>query len=854
MNLSQRLALSGATALLSLAAASTANAQNTAPAVIQAEGLEEIVVTTRKLSEKLMDVPISIAAFSAEDIKERGIQNLDDVARATPGLTFSNMMGSMFPSPVIRGFAPVDIRGENNTAIFVDGVYISGKYGMNFSQLDIERIEVVKGPQAALYGRNAFSGAINYITAKPTDTFQGSTEVQAGSHGKALAQLSISGPLVPGVLRGRISLGYDTFDGSYENQYSGLGEGANIGGYTNETVSSSLLWTPTDKFEAELGLYYSDDSVDNPAIFPITANCEDLNSQLTTPTTRVAYGNYCGTLPSPGRKGLTTGPQATGEERDVTRGHLSLKWDTDYGTVSSLTGYSEANRPTYYFDGNRNTGGDVYSYIAAPTVPVLGGAFQGGQLKRFAAPFLFKGAGDFTDEWSEELRFASDPQKNLRYSFGVNYYETHLDNGTDGTFALVPLPSDLATLCYSCAPAGGTGLYYDPTTAFSGPGGLGAAVFGNYFNGNGGSFNAVQRISYDTKAPSVFGSMDYSFTEQLTGRVEGRYTDEKRSVDHDAYALAQEQSFKIKNYNATLNYKPLPNWMVYGSYGHAEKSGGFDIKTVQFTAGVNTGVAVDFDVEKSDGFELGFKSRLWDNRLSLEASVYRYDWTDIVIPQILTAVQNPGTGTLAPIVVPVAFNSNGGDATNQGIEISVTAQLAEHLSGNLSGSYIDATYDDAVIISFKDFPSYSPTGDVSGNEMLRTSKYQYSAGLAWKAPLYNDIDWSLRGDLASRYKQYADTTNQTYTPTLTTLNMAIGLNGEKWVAELWGHNLTNEDGAGSAQRDVYFSNSLPDGTTFGTPPGTTPAGGTGKNTSYAWRYSGAYLPLREYGLTLRYKF
>jgi outer membrane receptor protein involved in Fe transport len=146
--------------------------------------LEEVVVTARKSSESLLDVPLAITAFTAEAIEARGIANLDDVASFTPGLTFSNVLGDFLPAPVIRGVAPIDIFGELNTAIFFDGVFVSGREGINFNQLDLERIEVVKGPQASLYGRNAFSGAINYVSAKPGDVFKSRATLTAGRGGQ----------------------------------------------------------------------------------------------------------------------------------------------------------------------------------------------------------------------------------------------------------------------------------------------------------------------------------------------------------------------------------------------------------------------------------------------------------------------------------------------------------------------------------------------------------------------------------------------------------------------------------------------------------------------------------------------
>ena len=238
------LATALATSLLLIAGA-PAQAQDSANRADEIT-LEEVVVTARKQSEQLLDVPLAITAFTAEAIEARGIKNLDDVAALTPGLTFSNVIGEFLPAPVIRGVAPIDIFGELNTAVFIDGIYVSGREGINFSQLDLERIEVVKGPQAALYGRNAFSGAINYVSARPTDKFSLKTELTAGNDGKQLGSIMVSGPIIAGVLRGRAALLRDEWDGSYENQWSGAGGKSDIGGYKFTTFNGALIWSPSE--------------------------------------------------------------------------------------------------------------------------------------------------------------------------------------------------------------------------------------------------------------------------------------------------------------------------------------------------------------------------------------------------------------------------------------------------------------------------------------------------------------------------------------------------------------------------------------------------------------------------------
>jgi iron complex outermembrane receptor protein len=219
----QTLKLSSASAVALL----TAVAFTATEAAAQQLRIEEIIVTSRKQEESILDVPLAITAFSAAQIEAAGINDLGDIANFTPGLTFSNLLGEFLPTPVIRGVAPTDVFGENNAAVFVDGVYIAGREGLNFSQLDVERIEVIKGPQSAVYGRSSFSGAINIITARPGDEFAGKAELTFGNDGQIKAMGSVSGPVVAGKLGVRLAAIYDSFDGSYENQNP---TGPNIGG------------------------------------------------------------------------------------------------------------------------------------------------------------------------------------------------------------------------------------------------------------------------------------------------------------------------------------------------------------------------------------------------------------------------------------------------------------------------------------------------------------------------------------------------------------------------------------------------------------------------------------------------
>ncbi|MDW8258029.1 MAG: TonB-dependent receptor [Gammaproteobacteria bacterium] len=784
--------------------------------------VDEVVVTARRAEERLLDVPLAVTAFTTEQIESQGIRNLDDIAALTPGLTFSNLIGEFLPVPVIRGVAPVNIFGENNAAIFVDGIYVSGREGLNFSQLDLQEINIVKGPQAALYGRNAFSGAINYVTAKPTSELRGKAEAQIGNDGKALGQFSVSGPVLGERLQGRLAVAYDRWDGSYTNR---IANGPDIGGYEYKTAQASLRFATSERFEGLLSLYYSDDKIGPPAMSEVLANCENRN--LVDPMQSSKWMNYCGKLPTVNADSLAVIAGADGEDRELTRVHLNLKWNVLGGTLTSLSGYSNTEQ-SYFEDGTRGTG--IATYIYATTAPT---PTTPRPIRTFQATLKQIGLGDTTEELSQELRFTSGER--LRWSAGLYYYDTKAEGGNDGVIAAPALPSDFASFC-PC-------VMITPTLGFPTPGasaGANATFIPWFTDPLGGAFPLAVRA--DVEAYSAFGSIDYDFTERLTGRVEARWTDEsKESTTFNASGAVLrrfEDSWQIPNWRATVDFKPRTDVMFYGSIARAEKSGDFGTGTVRFVSDPNTQVTVGqpYDPEVLLAYELGFKGRFFDGRFQTEFDIFWNDWSDIVIPQVVTEVNGQ------PIVQPTSFEINAGDATVKGVEWSFVARLTPRLRINGGISLTNAEYDNARIQTFALFPSFAPDGNVSGNKILRQSEEQFTLGLGYEAPLRETLRWYLRSDLAYRGKQFADAANQIVVPEQTLLNTSIGLRGEQWQVELWGRNLTHEDAPTGAFRDVAFTNFAPN----------LPFAGGG--SFFPFRLSVSHPRLTTYGVTVRFNF
>lgn len=773
---------------------------------------DEMTVTVRKTEENLQEVPLSVTAFGQQEIQDSGIRNLYDVAAFTPGMTFSNVFGDFLPSPVIRGMAPTDIFGENNAAMFVDGVYISGRESINFSQLDIERIEVVKGPQSAMYGRNAFSGAINIISGNPGDVFESVVEGIVGNDGRLRGSATVSGPLVADTLSGRLAVTHDEWDGSYDNA-NPRGD-QNIGGYEFDTVQGKLIWTPTEAVDVSLAGYYSDDQVDPPGMVGIAANCEDRDGVLGQPAgTRMQ--NYCGTFRGIGSGDIAVIPEATGEDREVARASLTIDWDIGIGTITSLSGYGHVDHESRE-DASWNQG-DAYPWIYVNS---------GGQFSSFPSAVLRVDDGSRNDEWTQELRWISPQEQRIRYTVGLYFYSVTRKTYEPTLIAQQPLPGDFAGLCPCIGPFFPNG----PIIPF------GTGIYMPWFtpNGSAGANANLLNEKLDTSAWATFGAVDMDFTSQLTGRLELRYTDEEKKIvlPLDATVDSRKDSWDSWTGRGSLTYRLSDSTMFYASVAKGEKSGGFDseLDTV-----LDQTVVVSFDPEKNWTYEIGYKPIFLDGRVFADIAVFYIDWSEIVIPQTFEEING------MPLGIPLALSSNAGDATIKGVELSLQAALTEGLTLHLGGSWTDSEYDNAKISSFATWPSFYPDGDVSGKKMLRQSEWQGNASLTWRRSLTKAWELYSRGDVLFQGDQFVGADNESKIPSRTTVNLRLGLDSERFQVELWSENLFDEDAPTGAFRDVFFNN---------TPNGMTSTSGD----VFPWRLSVSQPRRRTWGVTGRVRF
>lgn len=351
--------------------------------------LEEIIVTARKREESLQDVPLSIDVFDEEFIAESGVNGIFELAQFTPNLSFRQSYGRTFDRPSIRGQSV--ILGANTVGLFVDGVFVAGS--LSSTPLDnVQRVEVIKGPQAALFGRATLAGAINYITKRPsTEDFEGSVTVRGAEHDEYEARFYTSGPL------GSSNNLAFTFGGrhyEYGGEYENVGPGGGtLGSEKSKSWYGSLYFAPSDNFDAFFKTNWSKDGDGHPTNMLVIEDF-DLNCFPDSPR-----GYYCGVVPNPGVMEIDNNEGVNyGIDRETLRTSLELNWSFNDYTLTSLTGWSKEDEDWLIDLGSE-----------ANELPFLRGATTAINSEQ--------------EYWSQEFRLASPVDESLRWLVGAYFYD-----------------------------------------------------------------------------------------------------------------------------------------------------------------------------------------------------------------------------------------------------------------------------------------------------------------------------------------------------------------------------------------------------------------------------------------------
>lgn len=679
--------------------------------------VDEIVVTARKREESIQDVPLSVSAITAEAIERAGIDNLADIADFTAGLVYQDFGGGGLGSPVIRGQAQTDIRSvESNVGVFLDGVFVSNRGNLEFALVDIERVEVVKGPQSALYGNNTFAGAINYVTKPATDELSGHVSATAGNAGRYDIKGGVSGSLVDGVLSGRFTASYSEFDGTVDNSIGG-----DLGGYDEKyAMTAKLEFTPGDNFDATLFWYYGQAELDPTPGFIYLNNCGGFNAQQSAVDTGrggTIFRYFCGDMFAPDQ--VTVREDVTHGNRTISSlAYLSLEWDIGDITVSSLTSagtYKSAAVVDFFYNA------------PLPTPP---------QFRLVLIP-------DFgpSKDWSQELRVQSSGNDFVNWTAGayLNQFEVR-------------------------------------------------RIFGIGFPAN--PTQIVNNLTItDSDLWAIFAGVDFSLSERIGLRIEGRHSVDQRDVWlvrlNSGAVTPLDDEFSETTFRASLDFHSSEQTMFYASVAEGAKSGGFN----------NTPLPEEqtFGPESNLVYEVGSKSSLLDGALLVNGSLFFSKWSDA---QILTPSQVVGNTNVT---------RNVGDVTTWGLEVDLTWAISENWSVLAGYAYSDPTFDDGTIDIQHDLRCATPADcglppgpdgigiDVSGQRVDRSVRQTayLSSTYSW---LFSDKEIYIRGDGSFTGEQPQRSLNLQFVPSHTIVNARAGVVFDGgWEIAVWSRNLFDEE-------------------------------------------------------------
>lgn len=781
----------GLIALLS-SVSTVALAQESAPQD-EVSRLDEIVVTARKVSERAQDAPVAVSALSAEAMERKSIEGLEDVAAQVVGFSFENYSGGL-GAPTMRGMTQTRLTNPvQNVATFLDGAYLQRSYMLDASLVSMERVEVIKGPQSATYGRNAFSGVVNYVLKEPGDVFSGNVSTTVGSDERLDYGFSVDGPIVEGVLNGLLAYGHAEFDGTWENQHAlanekGANTRGNLGGYDKDAWLAKLKFTPHDR--VSIGLTYLRNEMDNETqpnyVMGTTSPTSTVNALNCSPlpnigsTSGVENRLWCGELSSspvivPGtnrKEGIVIDPRQYGARGlaevkianveyyatdDLT---LSYQYSNTFGDVSSRGGGG--------YDPENPTLDDAAFAAMTPAQQAL----YGGYVNMVATDSQPIG---YLEGKQHDLRIVYTGFDRLRLSTGMNLWEVETAEQARTEVALKNTLNEMQTLL---------------------------------------QFTDLLRTE---EGISYFASAEYTFSDKFKVALEGRYTEETQALNDFRASVAnrnndrgyyQERDFSYFTPRFTADYKLSDTNVLYSSIGKGVKAGGFNGGPYFFASqcppsptaltcpnGMNT-AQQSYEPEENWTYEIGSKNDFFDRTLRLNVSLFYVDWSNL---QITAARHDTG---VAPGLPSPSLMANVGGVEVKGIEVEGQWMPTNNIRVDYGVSYSDATYtEDSVSFRFANAqncdgvvcPTAAQGTGIGGNQLERSPAVEAQLGLEYSDSLSNGWDWYVRGDADYRSKQYVDEFSLAWAPARTLINLRAGLTAGRYTAQVWAKNLFDEE-------------------------------------------------------------
>ncbi len=754
--------------------------------------LEDIVVTATRREANLQTIPVAVTAITGQALADNKLFSAADLANATPSFSYT-------------AFTPLDqelnIRGITNTRLdspssdpsvgtFADGVYIGRTGDYNFDFYDLERVEVIRGPQGVLLGKNVVGGALSVITAAPSQEASGEVTASYGNYSAILISGHVNGGLTD-TLSGRLSFQYRNHDGYAEDVL----HHRDLEDLDSKQLRAQLLSEPGDGWRIRGIFDYTDDSTNghnSVAVEGGTPNCETsiLSSNCTRPWSNARA--YLG-LTDP-RQGMPNSVQFQDEpirQQYLTRTAygftLDVAKDMAFATFNSLTGYRLAHTDQLYSQtamGPEALGWSVprwFDYIA-----YIDARYGARPQTSNQGAFLFEYSQTEktrAESISQEFRLTSNDDGRLDWIVGVYYKHDNVDKDdiffSENFFGSLlnnqPLANPLST-------ASGQSNWYNNGEMDS------YAIFGQlgYKFTDALKLTAGLRQTWDKKGGHVrglavatgdrFNPNDPRALTQLesvcrtpTGdRVNVPFGGQCvapnmwRFAAGEGFQTSYSASWNELTPQATLGWNVTDDIYTYLTYSQGFKGGGFDD-----TPGSVAQAKIAYNPETVKNYEFGIKSTFWDRRMRFNADIFYMDYTDLQVVQ-------------TNAVCLCNQTDNAASAKIKGIEAELDFMPVEGLMLSLSGSYVDAKYEDFI---------ESSGLDSSGNRLQRTPDTQISAGIDYRI---RNVDFSVNYSWQSDMFWATDNIAKEPSYGLVDARIAYAPDNRAWSVAVWGKNLADK--------------------------------------------------------------
>ena len=719
-----------------------AMAQNTASE--ESKGvLPDVIVTARKRNESLLSVPIAVSAFTAQDIRAAGIQSLEDITTYTPGFTLDDN-GSDHPDRAIQNLF---IRGMSSAvsptvSVFIDGAPVPQGFVTEVS--DSARVEILKGPQSAFFGRETFGGAVNVVTKAPSNDYHASFDGLYGSDNWYDLKGSVEGAIIPDKLTARLSVRDYSTDGQYK---SSIAPYEDLGGQSTKSLTLALNYTPIEALTVKIfGSVWQDR--DGPA--PV-AKFGAANFNCNAGAGPAGTDNFiCGTLPNIGSTHLPVQTQIdslfksqvfgnasgtlnplfpdflkqAGFKRDGFHAHMNIdykipNWNL---TLTSLTAGNIQKSEDIVDLDDQNTS-NIFNFYTLYGIPNVENFYQ-----------WFSRVQAYNSDFSQEFRLTSDQTARLRYTAGVSYERSTTQSYVDGLFP------------------------------------FGTASFG----AGGPQVDSVE---------GVFGSISYDPIPKLTITFEGRYQRDAIAAYNRAIGVPNTPAAKTTSEDflprAIIQYKITPNSMIYATYSKGVNPPVFNTALIgrptapEFESIYGVGITVK--PEYLENYEIGLKGQFFDRRLQLSADVYYDNWNNQIVSEFVSVPGIPGfEGGVADAET---VQANGGLTHLYGVEadgrFEVTPSLVVTFAGAYNGTDV-AKFPNYYCPGDACTPNGAPT-NIDGHDLPNAPKFSANLAATYTGQINADIGYYGRADYIYKGSEYTDLSNLTKIGDSNRFNFRVGL-------------------------------------------------------------------------------